>query len=922
MKRRDFFKVMGIASGAALSACKVNNADKKLLPYLVPPEEGIIPGIPRYVRSTCLECPAQCGINIKIRDDKPVKLEGNRDHPVNRGALCLRGQASLARLYHPDRFTQPMLKGADGAFKPVSWEQAAGAFHAALKDSKSKNLRSAYLSSQTTGTLNLLADEFCRTLEIERLKEVEIFNHGAIKQANGELFGLPLIPHYRIDRCDALVTMGADMFETFLSPVEWTRQYAEAKRNNNLPWHHVEPYLTLTGAAADQRWVINPGSEPYLLAYLLHNLTPRNPVPEELMVQIPGYTLDEAVDKTGLQKEAIAALLNTLEKAKQPLLICGGPSTVKANGALTARFTALLQWALGMVGTTVDFDSAFNYETVGTIGDLVPFASDCRDKKVGLAVFSQLHGFSAMPAFVDVLKGATFKVGVASVPDALTAICDLILPLSHPLESWGDAEPRKGIKSLIQPAIKPLHNTKSPGDILLTLLNNEATYRDYLAEHWQGMDETWFDEGFKSFTVDPVTVQLVRDVKLEKPGALHEKDCLYIVPSLRTYDGRGADLALPAEIPDPLTAVSYGSWIAVSPPDAQSKGLATGDIVNIETIVGQTTFTVLILPGLPQGIMTISIDALRKTDLQVDTNSGELVFCLEKVKLTKTSEKQKLAVLAGAQQTGKRGILPYLEHDEHDHKHAHKHKRYTLYPPHEHKDYRWGMVIDLDACTGCSACVAACYIENNIPVVGKDEHLRGREMAWLRIEPYYNDPLKPEFIPMMCQQCDNAPCETVCPVFATYHNPEGLNAQVYNRCVGTRYCANNCPYKARRFNWFDHAQSQPLYGVSNPDLSVRPKGVMEKCTFCIQRIRFAKDRAKDEKRLVRDGEVLPACAQTCPAGAITFGNLMDPESAVSKLVKSAGVYRVQEELGTEPAVYYVKKVLAAGGRNNYGVKEE
>jgi molybdopterin-containing oxidoreductase family iron-sulfur binding subunit len=907
MKRRDFFKIMGIASGAALSACKVNNADKKLLPYLVPPEEGIIPGIPRYVRSTCMECPAQCGINIKIRDDKPVKLEGNPDNRINRGALCMRGQASLARLYHRDRFKQPMLKGVDGTFKQVSWKEAADTFYAALKDAKTKGLRSAYLSSQTTGTLNLLVDEFCGALELERLKEVEIFNHGAIKQANNDLFGLRLIPHYGIVRSDALVTVGADLLETFLSPAEWAGQYAEAKRKKQIEWHHVEPYLTLTGASADHRWVIYPGSEPYLLAYLLRNITPRNPIPEELMAQVPEYGLDETAEKTGIKKETISTLVKTLDKAKQPLIICGGPSTVKSNGIITARYTALLQWALGMIGTTVDFASAFNNETVGTIGDLVPFASDCRDKKVGLVIFSRLHGFTAMPAFVDVLKGAGFKVAIASMPDALTEVCDLILPLSHPLESWDDAEPRKGIKSLVQPAIKPLHNTKSSGDTLLTLMKINGTYRDYLTGHWQGMDETWIDKGFKSFSVDEVTVQLAQDVKLGKPAASYGKDCLYIFPSLRTYDGRSADIAMLQEIPDPLTAVSYGSWVAVSTSDAESKGLSPGDVVNIETIVGKTTFPVLILPGLPQGVMTLSIDSLRKTDLQVDGGSGELVFCLENVKLTKTGEKQKLAVLAGGQKTGKRGILPHLEHDEHDHKHSHKYERHTLYRQHEHKDYRWGMVIDLDACTGCSACVAACYIENNIPVVGKHEHLKGREMAWLRIEPYYNDPQKPEFIPMMCQQCDNAPCETVCPVYATYHNPEGLNAQVYNRCVGTRYCANNCPYKARRFNWFDHAQSQPLYGVSNPDLSVRPKGVMEKCTFCIQRIRYAKDRAKDEKRLVKDGEVLPACAQTCPAGAITFGNLMDPDSAVSKLAKSAGVYRVQEELGTEPAVYYVNR---------------
>ena len=953
MKRRDFFKIMGIASGAALTACKVNNADEKLLPYLVPPEDGIIPGIPRYARGTCMECPAHCGLNIKIREDKPIKLEGNPDHPVNNGGLCMRGQASLARLYHPDRIKQPLLKGPDRKFKPISWEEARKTLETALEDANQKGLRKVYLSSRTTGTLSKLIDEFCSEKDIERLKEIEIYHHGVIKQANQQLFDLPMIPFYRIDKSDVLITIGADILDTFLSPVEWAKQYAESKKKNHMKWFHMEPYLTLTGASADHRVVVNPGSEPYIPAYLLRRITPRNPIPEALMAQVPEYTLAKVVETTGIGKETLQSIVQALEKAKNPLIISGGISSTKCSGPVTALYTGLLQWALGMTENTVDFDHAFNDGNVGTINDLIAIASDCRDNKVGVAIFSKLYGFTAMPAFVDVMKNAVFKVAVTGMPDPVMEMCDLVLPLSHPLESWGDAEPKKGLRSVIQPVLEPLYDTKSQGDILLTLLGKEKTYRDYLASHWQGMDENWIQFGFKTFEVESPSVQSINDVKLPpgggtlyaaqtvcedfhaspddgacarlpqnensyinklaKPGAPYKKDCLFIVPSLRTYDGRSSDIKLLEEIPDPLTAISYGRWISVSQADAEKKNLKTGDMVEIQTIVGKVKGPVHLIPGLPAGIMTIGIDALVGTDLQVDQGSGEFMFCLEEAKLRKTGETARLAVLAGAQVTGKRSILPQLEHDEHGHGHQHEYKRYSLLPQHEHKDYRWGMVIDLGLCIGCSACAAACYIENNIPIVGKAEHLKGREMSWIRIEPYYNHPEQPEFVPMMCQQCDYAPCETVCPVYATYHNPEGLNAQVYNRCVGTRYCANNCPYKARRFNWFEHKDSLPLYHVSNPDLSVRPKGVMEKCTFCIQRIRFAKDRARDEKRLVKDEEVIPACAQTCPTGAITFGNLMDPNSKVSQLAKSKGAYRVQELLGTEPAIYYIKSFAGSRG---------
>ncbi|MCP5107070.1 MAG: 4Fe-4S dicluster domain-containing protein [bacterium] len=906
MKRRDFFKLMGIASGAALSACKVSNADKKLLPYLVPPEDGIIPGIPRYARSTCMECPAQCGINIKIREDKPVKLEGNPDHPVNKGALCMRGQASLARLYHPDRFKEPMLKGADGTFKPVSWEEAGKAFHAALKDSQ--GLRNIFLSSRTTGSLSLLIDEFCKALEMERAKEFEIFNHGAVKTANQRLFGLDRVPYYHMNKCDVLVTVGADILDTYISPVEWSRLYAESRKKDDFQWLHVEPYLTLTGAAADRRAVVKPERESYLLAYLLRNVTLRNPLPESLLANanIPEHTIEQVIELTDLTKEDILSITKALEQAKQPLLICGGPATSVHNGLVTAQYTVLLQWGLGMINNTVDFSASLNDETVGKTNDLVDLTRACKDGKVGVLLFSRIPNMDVVLPALNLLNKSRFKVALAGMPDAVTDTCDLVLPLSNPLESWGDAEPRKGIKSVIQPVIKPLQNTKSEGDILIALLGRDQNYHAYLAEQWLGMDETWIDKGFKAIEPEAVTVRLAPDAPVAEPVKRVERPNAFIKPSLRTYDGRSRGTTILEEIPEPLTTVTYGKYITLSPGEARKRGLSPGEIVEVSSLGGELELPILISPAAAGGLMTIGIDAVTGFSLPVDSSFGEFLLLMEDVKLTITGKKIKIPVLSGGLTAGKRGIIPSLEKKD-ELGHVHKYKRHTLYEPHDHKNYRWGMVIDLDACTGCSACVAACYIENNIPVVGKDEHLRGREMAWLRIEPYFNDGNQPEFLPMMCQQCDCAPCETVCPVFATYHNEEGLNAQVYNRCVGTRYCANNCPYKARRFNWFDHSRSLPLYDVSNPDLSVRPGGVMEKCTFCFQRIRYAKDRAKDEKRLVKDGEVIPACAQTCPAGAVTFGNLMDPDSKVSKLAKSAGAYRVQEPLGTEPAVYYIKR---------------
>jgi molybdopterin-containing oxidoreductase family iron-sulfur binding subunit len=312
---------------------------------------------------------------------------------------------------------------------------------------------------------------------------------------------------------------------------------------------------------------------------------------------------------------------------------------------------------------------------------------------------------------------------------------------------------------------------------------------------------------------------------------------------------------------------------------------------------------------MPRGVMTAQLGAVDGIPFAVDPDTGELMTMFEDISIQKIGGSVAIPILAGSQSQEGRGVVPKPTH--HEGLPHHHDPKATLYPENHYEEYRWGMVIDLDLCTGCSACVAACYVENNVPVVGADLHLQGREMSWLRIESFY-DHDEADFQPMLCQQCANAPCETVCPVFATYHNVEGLNAQIYNRCVGTRYCANNCPYKVRRFNWFDFRRSSDMNLTRNPEVSVRGAGVMEKCSFCVQRIRSARDTAKDEGRKIRDGEMIPACAQTCPTSAIAFGDLQDEGSEVHKLASSPRAHRVFEALGTGHAVHYLGNSWKSG----------
>jgi molybdopterin-containing oxidoreductase family iron-sulfur binding subunit len=424
-----------------------------------------------------------------------------------------------------------------------------------------------------------------------------------------------------------------------------------------------------------------------------------------------------------------------------------------------------------------------------------------------------------------------------------------------------------------------------------------------------------------------------------------ETSLLYLTPSLRHFDGRGANRPWLSEIPDPVSQVAWQSLAWIHPDILADKGWSDGEVARVATVQGRIEIPVYGHPGVDRGAVLITVgqghshygryakdqgvNPILLLNAELDADSGAPIFAEKLQSLESTGRKANLAMTSGSRvqydrkialsvpladasksAEGEPGLtmhdfpltLPLPEgYDPHR----------DIYPPHDHDTYRWGMVVDLDRCIGCSACVAACYAENNIGMAGRRQVAEGREMAWLRIERYYDpqDPAKMIFLPMLCQHCDNAPCESVCPVYAPHHSKEGLNNQVYNRCIGTRFCAQNCPYKVRRFNWFDWQWPDPLPQQLNPDVTVRSKGVMEKCSFCVQRIKAAHGVAKDQDRTIRDGEVVPACVQTCPTDALIFGNLMDPASQVRKLSDDPRAYQVMGYLNTKPAVIYLKKVI-------------
>lgn len=930
MKRRDFIKLMGIASTASVvSSCGVERGTEKLIPFVVPPEEDYIPGENYYYNSTCTECPANCGLSVKVREFNPIKLEGLEGHPINDGALCIRGQSSLIRLYHPERIKTPLIKNSSGDFEATSWDNAYSQIIKAMQEAEKNGRGSHYLSGRTTGSLSTLIDQFCSETNVERLPEYEAFSYANIREANNIIFRQKEIPHYNINNSDFLLTLGADIFETFVSPVQFTRQLNEAKKQDNFEWIHMEPHASLTGFQALEKIKINPGTEPYLLLFLLNfilksNLQ-KNKLPTNILSVLPQVTAAQAESKTGINNKHLNEIAQKLATANSPLLIAGSISTSYAAGLETAVLVGLLQWVTGMVtDSVVDFSTAENYANVGSLLDIVSLVKKLNSNEIGVLFSSKTDPLSTLPGNISLeqsMENANLRVAISDFHNSTADKCDIILPLSHALESWGDEETQKGLLTIIQPTIEPIFDSRSEGDILLGLLNryknsaSQITYQEWLFSNWKktyglGFADKFLKQGY--YQTEPSRQRLslqsgniadfIRNANFRSEIT---SPVLFITPSIRTYDGRSKVLPLVNEIPDPITTITYGKWVSISKEDARELNVKDRDEIRIEIEDSSIELPVKVQPGLPKGIFTVYHDQVDPAFLSIDTRSGATVTSVTNFSIVKTGKSIAIPIIAGKMNQEDREIIPdHYEEGEMEHHHEVK---ATLYPDNEYPSYRWSMSIDLESCVGCSACVAACHIENNIPIVGPEQQLIGREMSWIRVQPYYNEKEEAEFLLMLCQQCGNAPCETVCPVYATYHNPEGLNAMVYNRCVGTRYCHNNCPYKVRRFNWFEHEWPEPMNRMQNPDVFVRGKGVMEKCTFCVQRIRKAKDTAKDEGRKVRDGEVTPACAQTCPTDAIVFGNILDKESRVYKKSQSDREFRVLEMLGTLPAVHYLHK---------------
>jgi molybdopterin-containing oxidoreductase family iron-sulfur binding subunit len=956
MRRRDFFKVVGTSTAAAaLGGCE--QTANKLLPLVVP-NENIVPGVATWFSTTCRECPSGCGVIARNREGRVVKLEGNPDHPVNEGALCIRGQAALQSLYHPDRFAGPQRREG-AALKSASWDDALKlvADKIAQLRGAGKGRAIALVSRLENGAPAVFLDRWTQAVGARPRLAYEPFAYESLRAANRVVFGRDAIPYYAFEEAEVVLSFGADWVETWLSNVAYPRGFAKMhgfRYGRAGTVIHVEPRRSLTASVADE-WVRNaPGTEGVLAQAILKSLIDDGAADRRFAEAVAGVDLNKAVETTGVGVATIRRLAQVFGRAKPALAIGGGVASTGTNATQTLVAVNLLNAAVGAIGKTVRFGPDAAYAKVSPHADVVQLVDAMAKGEVELLLLANgVDPVFTLPGglkFADAARKVGLIVSFANQPNETTALAHVILPDTHWLESWGEYAPREGVTGLMQPTMSPVRDALPMADALLRIgravLGSEEgkgplpwpSYADFVKGGWQAqLKDGWtaaLSRGVIGKDAAPVSVT-ARPTALTIDPVTLDGDAdgfvLLAYPSLRFYDGRSAGSAWLHEAPDPMTQAAWDAWVEVPAEAAAKLGVGNGDVVRVTSPHGAIELPAYVSQSLHPKAVAIPIGhryapyharyvAAPSTSLNpvsllgpaIDAQSGGAAYLGVRVTLAKTGTRRPLAILQATHDQDEREIARHVDlgaareqalrgrpKDEPE--------LPSMYPPHPYPGYRWGMVVDTDLCVGCSACLVACQAENNVGVVGKAQAAYGRQMHWLRVERWAEDG-HTSFMPMFCQHCEVAPCEPVCPVFASYRTDEGLNGQIYNRCVGTRYCGNNCPYHVRRFNWFQWAVPAPLDVQLNPDVTVRQHGVMEKCTMCIQRIIAGKDHARDANRTVRDGDIQTACQQTCPTQAIVFGNLKDDGAAVTKLARSPRAYDVLGELGTRPSVRYLKKV--------------
>jgi molybdopterin-containing oxidoreductase family iron-sulfur binding subunit len=935
LSRRRFLELVG-ATGALATAAGCSPSRGGIVPYTRRPPE-VVPGVANFYASTFQEGARACAVLVKTREGRPIHITGNDEHPVLKGRTTPRAVAEVLRLYDPDRLRGPRIDGRE-----ASWEAAghrlAEAVRAAGTAGKTVLLLTGALESPTRRAL--LADLSQAVPGLRHLAwEPAAGSAGAAASSS---YGAPLALTPRLDKAKVIVSFGADFLAgddpAAIAGFTAKRQPAGPGGTMNRLWA-FEGAMTLTGAKADHRFPLAPSRAALVAFALAKALHARHAVPLPEGVDLAAADADPKVP--GISRKAWDALLADLKGAgPEALVLCGDGMPAEAHQAVHL-LNAMLR---------VQTLEARPAEPLAGPGELEAALQSLAAGQVGVVLFWGVNPVYAHPrgaAWAQALPKAPLRAWIGLQEDETSALCQILLPENHWLEAWGDHDGGTGLVTLQQPTVGTLYDTRQGEDVLLALLRGlgrpaAEDYHAYLRARlrrdlYPAGSLVTFDRFMETALHDGLIRTAERSVPLPplrgssltaaaqraaKAGAADPDGFeLVLAPGAGVHDGRYGNNAWIQEWPDPVTKATWGNPLLLSVADAGRLGLKDGDLAQVAAGGVSVEVPVMLQPGQAPGVLALALGYGRNTG-RVAKGIGVNAFTLMDpevpglrlgAKLSGPRGRRPLPVTQGHHRLEGRDLVHSFSLAEYAREAAHRKRPEdpaSLYPDQQFPEHKWGMAIDLSACVGCSACVLACQSENNVPVVGPEQVAVGREMHWIRIDRYYEGaPDNPKVVqqPMLCQHCDDAPCENVCPVNATNHSQDGLNQMVYNRCVGTRYCANNCPYKVRRFNFLEYTayRKEPESLAYNPEVTVRPRGVMEKCTFCVQRIEDGRMRAKAEHRPVRDGEIIPACAAACPSQAIVFGDLKDPNSRVARFAASDRGHKVLEELGVRPAITYL-----------------
>jgi Fe-S-cluster-containing dehydrogenase component len=919
LDRRSALQLM--ASGVALGLSSCARPAEEIVPYVTVPER-LTPGIALHFASTLPLAGFGRGVIVTSIDGRPIKIDGNPRHPASLGATDVYAEAAVLSLYDPDR-----LKAVTDGKDVYSWQAFEKVLRTQMEAERGRGGSGLRLLTNRVTSPTLLAqiEALLRSFPKAKWYRYEPVDDDAARTGSTIAFGRPLSAIPRLADAGIAVALDADPIGPGPEQIRFGHDFGNARKSTSasqfLRLYAVESAWSLTGANADHRIRLSP---PLVRGFALT-------LANELGAPVAAGQLPP--DAARVARIAAADLKSH-----------AGRALVLAGRSLPPEMHALSHWINARLNAPIDLIEPVDPAGVGHAESLKALAEDLVARKIETLIIIGANPAYDGPGHLqlgDLIAAAPFSAHLGLYPDETAVRCRWRLPMSHPLESWSDLRAFEGTASIVQPLIRPLHDSRTAHELLAILLGEVSpSSHGIVMSNWRARSGSndfpaWWREVLHNGVVPDTAAHPVAAPSAAFPQILPASAVdgftLTIAPAASVWDGSFANSAWLQECPQPLTTQVWGNALQVSPEDAARLGVASGDVVHLQAGSAAIDAPVLVHAGQPENVVAATLGYGRWSAGAIGDHVGFNVSALRTldhpwlrsgVRLTKTGATQNILLVqkhfeleGEALELQPRLSLAELAAGKRP-GNPPGHHLPTLYPPYPYDTYAWAMVIDNAACIGCNACVVACQAENNVPVVGPDQIAVGRDMHWLRVDTYLVHG-RPGFSPVPCMHCEHAPCEPVCPVAASIHDGEGLNVQVYNRCVGTRFCQSNCPYKVRRFNFFGYADGQEyanlgaeaLKAVFNPDVSVRARGVMEKCTYCVQRISRARRAAEKEDRRIRDGEVVTACQAACPTRAISFGDHNDTDAKINDLRKEPRLYELLGHLGTRPRTTYLARIV-------------